>query len=151
MDLSIEEFNALADGSSLLKMRIADLERSAQEKDELLKRKDEQILKLIEENARLASQSTSLNLQNHYLRNIIYLSAERVKEFSLHVKDMAFFSLLHTFLEWATPEKYRNEQLAVLHEVLPLPEDNPQVVFKNPKFEGPMFDVHDNDEVKLNK
>lgn len=149
MDISIEEFNALTEKTSLLMLRIAELERSAQEKDLLLKRKDEQILQLTEENSKLTTQSNTLNLQNQYLRNVLYLSVERVKEFMLHVKGMMNYSFLRTFLEWTTPDKYRNEQLAVLNEVMILPEDNPQVLFENPTFQGPMYDVHDNDEVKL--
>ncbi len=149
MDISIEEFNALTEKISLLMLRIAELERSAQETDLLLKRKDEQILQLTEENTKLTAQSNTLNIQNQYLRNMLYLSVERVKEFMMHVKGMINYSLIRTFLEWTTPEKFRNEQLAVLNEVLRLPEEKTQMVFENPTFQGPMYDVHDNDEVKL--
>ncbi|MBE6270642.1 MAG: hypothetical protein E7101_06790 [Prevotella ruminicola] len=149
MDISISEFNELTEKRSLLMLRIAELERSAQEKDMLLKRKDEQILQLTEENAKLTSQSNSLNIQNQYLRNMLYLSVERVKEFMQHVKGMMNYSFLRTFLEWTTPEKYRNEQLALLNEVMALPDEKSQMVLENPTFQGPMYDVHDNDEVKL--
>ena len=79
MDISIEEFNALTEKTSLLMLRIAELERSAKETDLLLKRKDEQILQLTEENTKLTAQSNTLNIQNQYLRNMLYLSVERVK------------------------------------------------------------------------
>jgi hypothetical protein len=70
------------------------------------------------------------------------------------VTSMDRWSLLRAFVEWTLPERNRKEQLALVDEVMMLPkpvEDKPSVLMENPTFQGPMYDVHDNDEVKLDE
>ena len=119
MDISIEEFQRLADERSLQAMRIADLER--------------QLAKTKTENEQLKSQVKQLEmanaterLKNMLLRNYITLSVEKIKSFVSRLSGLDRFAFLKTFLEYVLPAEHYQEQLLLVNEVMVIPEEPKQ-------------------------
>ena len=119
MDLSIDEFQRLADDKSLQAMRIADLER--------------QLAKTKIENEQLKSQVKQLEmvnaaerLKNMLLKNYITLSVEKIKSFVSHLSGLDRFAFLKTFLECVLPAEHYQEQLLLVNEVMVIPEEPKQ-------------------------
>ena len=127
MEISIEELNALSDRTGAMQVRIAELERAL---------------------------TQQLNyMENIYLRNLLILSGERIKTFVQHLKSIERWAFLRTFVDCCLPDGHRAEQQRLMNELMALPEEStkPQILMQNPTFEGPMYDVHDNDDVKLSE
>ena len=119
MDLSIEEFQRLADDKSMQAMRIADLERQLAEKtveNEQLKGKVKQ----------LEMVNAAERLKNMLLKNYITLSVEKIKSFVSHLSGLDRFAFLKTFLEFVLPAEHYQEQLLLLNEVMVLPDEPKQ-------------------------
>ena len=116
MDLSIEEFQQLADDKSRQTMRIADLERQLAQKtieNEQLKSKVKQ----------LEMANAAERLKNMLLKNYITLSVEKIKSFVSHLKGLDRFAFLKTFLEYVLPTENYQEQLLLVNEVMVIPEE----------------------------
>ena len=116
MDLSIEEFQRLADDKSQQTMRIADLERQLAQKtieNEQLKSKVKQ----------LEMANAAERLKNMLLKNYITLSVEKIKSFVSHLKGLDRFAFLKTFLEYVLPTENYQEQLLLVNEVMVIPEE----------------------------
>jgi hypothetical protein len=119
MDLSIEEFQRLADDKSLQAVKIADLERQLAKKtieNEQLKSKVKQL-----EMANVAER-----LRNMLLKNYITLSVEKIKSFVSHLSGLDRFAFLKTFLEYVLPAENYQEQLLLVNEVMVIPEEPKQ-------------------------
>ena len=119
MDLSIEEFQRLADDKSLQAVKIADLERQLAKKtieNEQLKSRVKQ-LEMVNETERL---------KNMLLRNYITLSVEKIKSFVSHLSGLDRFAFLKTFLEYVLPAENYQEQLLLVNEVMVIPEEPKQ-------------------------
>ena len=119
MDLSIEEFQRLADDKSQQTMRIADLERQLAQKtieNEQLKSKVKQ----------LEMANAAERLKNMLLKNYITLSVEKIKSFVSHLSGLDRFAFLKTFLEFVLPAEHYQEQLLLLNEVMVLPDEPKQ-------------------------
>lgn len=119
MDLSIEEFQRLADDKSQQAMRIADLERQLAEKtveNEQLKGKVKQ----------LEMVNAAERLKNMLLKNYITLSVEKIKSFVSHLSGLDRFAFLKTFLEFVLPAEHYQEQLLLVNEVMVIPEESKQ-------------------------
>ena len=121
MDLSMDEFQRLAEDKSLQAMRIADLER--------------QLAKTKNENEQLKSQVKQLEmvnaterLKNMYLRHYITLSVEKIKTFVSHLKGVDRYAFLKTFLEYVLPAEHYQEQLLLVNEVMTIPEEPKQPI-----------------------
>ena len=121
MDLSIEEFQRLADDKSRQTMRIADLERQLAQKtieNEQLKSKVKQ----------LEMANAAERLKNMLLKNYITLSVEKIKSFVSHLKGLDRFAFLKTFLEYVLPAENYQEQLLLVNEVMVIPEEPKQLI-----------------------
>ena len=119
MDLSIEEFQRLADDKSMQAMRIADLERQLAEKtveNEQLKGKVKQ----------LEMVNAAERLKNMLLKNYITLSVEKIKSFVSHLSGLDRFAFLKTFLEFVLSAEHYQEQLLLVNEVMVIPEEPKQ-------------------------
>ena len=119
MDLSIEEFQRLADDKSQQAMRIADLERQLAEKtveNEQLKGKVKQ----------LEMVNATERLKNMLLKNYITLSVEKIKSFVSHLSGLDRFAFLKAFLEYVLPTEHYQEQLLLVNEVMVIPEEPKQ-------------------------
>ena len=95
--------------------------------------------------------TTAKYMENIYLRNLLILSGERIKSFMQHLKNIDKWAFLRTFVDCCLPDRHRAEQQQLMNELMALPDENskPQILMQNPTFEGPMYDVHDNDDVNL--
>ena len=141
MDMTIGELDALTEKISSMRVQIAEMERKLSEKEIELTEKDEMINQLTVENSIIKEEKKNAQIENAYLRNIIILSGERIKEFMKRVVGIERWAFLRTFLEWALPEKSRKEQMKLLDEIMELPEEQkPKVVHVS----GNYNDVHDN-------
>lgn len=121
MDLSIEEFQRLADDKSRQTMRIADLERQLAQQtieNEQLKSKVKQ----------LEIANAAERLKNMLLKNYITLSVEKIKSFVSHLKGLDRFAFLKTFLEYVLPAENYQEQLLLVNEVMVIPEEPKQLI-----------------------
>ena len=119
MDLSIEEFQRLADERSLQAMRIADMERQLAEK----KNENEQLKSYVKQ---LEMANATERLKNMLLRNYITLSVEKIKSFVSHLSGLDRFAFLKTFLEYVLPAEHYQEQLLLVNEVMVIPEEPKQ-------------------------
>ena len=116
MDLTLEEFQRLADDKSLQAVKIADLERQLAQKtieNEQLKSKVKQ----------LEMANAAERLKNMLLKNYITLSVEKIKSFVSHLKGLDRFAFLKTFLEYVLPAENYQEQLLLVNEVMVIPEE----------------------------
>ena len=87
-----------------------------------------------------------------FLTNYIMLSAEKIKIFVSRLNSVDRWSFLRTFMQWTLPEELLAKELPLIDQVMPMPNRQTQggVVMNGPTFNGPMYDVHGNEEVKLN-
>ncbi len=105
MDLSIEEFQKLAEDKGRQAIRIAELERQVKQ---------------------LEMANAAERLKNMFLRNYITLSVEKIKSFVTHLKGLDRFAFLKTFLEYVLPAENYQEQLLLVNEVMVIPEEPKQ-------------------------
>ena len=144
MDITIEELNALTEKTSSMHVRIADLEHQLREKTKEAAEKEEENRILKNENSILKEEARNAKIENSYLRSIIMLSGERIKEFMKRVTGIERWAFLRAFMEWAIPDWARKEQMKLLDEIMELPEEQkPSVVHVS----GNYNDVHDNTTV----
>ena len=116
MDLTIEEFQRLADDKSQQTMRIAELERRLAD----IKGENEQLKERVK---RLEVANTAAQLENMMLRNYITLSVEKIRTFVRHLRGIERFAFLKTFLEYVLPQERYQEQLLLVNEVMTMPEE----------------------------
>ena len=121
MDLTMDEFQRLADDKSRQELRIAELERQLAVKTiENTQLKD--TVKMLE------MANTAAKLENMMLRNYITLSVEKIRAFVGRLKGIERFAFLKTFLEYVLPQEHYQEQLLLVNDVMTMPDDRtPQV------------------------
>lgn len=124
MDLSVEEFQRLADDKSQQAMKIAYLERKLVEKEN-----ENAQLKVHVKNLEMVNTAT--RLENMMLRNYITLSVEKIKVFVSRLKGIERFAFLKTFLEFVLPKEHYQEQLLLVNEVMSMPEEPTAQVTNN--------------------
>jgi hypothetical protein len=121
MEISIEEFQRLADDKTSQAVRAAELKRQLAEKTsecELLKCRVS-VLEADNEKARI---------EILLLRNYITLSVEKIRAFMKRLNSLDRFAFLKTFLECALPKEHYQEQLMRVNEVMTIPEEPKAVV-----------------------
>ena len=116
MEISIEEFQRLADDKSSRAVRIAELERQLAEKTGECERLRDRVGALEAENA-------AARLEIMMLRNYITLSVEKIKAFVKRLQSLDRFAFLKTFLECVLPQEHYQEQLMLVNEVMTIPEE----------------------------
>lgn len=133
----------MTEASSNMKMRISDLEgENAKLKDENIRLRSELELKNGELKT-MRSHGTALDIENQYLKTMLYLSVERVRLFVGHLSNMEQWA----FLSYTLPEQYRTEQMDVMEEVMALPQDAvPQITVTDATFDA-MYKISGNAEV----
>ena len=151
MEISIEELNALSDRTGAMQVRIAELERALSEQKAENARQQGEIERMKVELVEAQNVTTAKYMENIYLRNLLILSGERIKSFMQHLKNIDKWAFLRTFVDCCLPDRHRAEQQQLMNELMALPDENskPQILMQTPTFEGPMYDVHDNDDVNL--
>lgn len=163
MEISLTDFNALTAEMSRRDVKIARLEMEMeanrkkhceelqtmqQERNELWAENDSLKQKICDMN----TAYENLRFENHWMKQYILLSVERVREFFSHIRDFTLLSAIKSFVLDVLPPNATPEQRAFTQDVmrLKMPEDAPQsITMQNPHFNGPMYDVHGNNEVNL--
>ena len=125
-----------------MEMQKLRVERDVLEKDNAL---------LKERVSFLEKMLAAAELKSIMLKNYIILSAEKIKSFVATLSNFDRWAFLHTFMTWSIPDEHKAEELEMIDEVMQLPNTSTGIVMNAPTFNGPMYDVHGNDEVKLNK
>ena len=121
MDMTIDEFQRLADEKARQAIRIADLERLLAERtveNEQLKCR----LKTVED------EFSAARLEIAMLKHYIILSVEKIKTFVMRLKSLDRFAFLKTFLEDVLPKEHYSEQLLLVNEVMRIPDEQQPVV-----------------------
>ncbi len=116
MDLTIDEFQKLADDKMQDRMRSAELERQLA----VLTTENEALRGKVET---LRMENEATRLENMMLRNYITLSVEKIRTFVRHLRGIERFAFLKTFLEYVLPQEHYQEQLLLVNEVMTMPEE----------------------------
>ena len=144
MQLDTDEFGALADMLSAQKTAMLEKELTALREEAAYWRK----------RCEKAEEMQAFSeMENLYLTKYIQLSREKIKAFVAGLESIDRWTFLRTFVELSLPEELLAKELPLIDAAMPMPRKCSQgsVVLNDPTFNGPMYDVHDNDEVKLNK
>lgn len=149
MEITIEELTALTEASSNMKMRISELETEKTRLNEEIKRLTTELEWKSKELEVERSQGMALDLENRYLKTMLYLSVERIKVYMDHLTSMEQWAILRTFVSYTLPEQYRTEQMELVDKVMALPQGTaPQITVTDATFEA-MYKISGNDEVNL--
>ena len=141
MNISIEDFNVLSSDLSRRDVQIAMLEMEIQLQKEkhnreislLTKERDalwEENLSLKDELSLMRTDFENLRFENHWMKQYILLSVERVQHFFSHIRDFTLLSAIKSFVLDMLPPNATPEQIAYTREVMqqPMPEETPHVV-----------------------
>lgn len=139
MNISIEDFNALSAEQSRREVKIATLEMELraqavrhQEETEALRRERDALwaenTSLREQNDLLRMDYENLRFENHWMKQYILLSVEKVQHFFSHIRDFTLLSAIKSFVLDMLPSNATVEQVAYTRDVLrlPVPEDTPR-------------------------
>ena len=141
MNISLEDFNALSAERSQREVKIATLEFKLQALE--IKHKEEMATLLGERDALWAENSSlreqndllrtdyeNLRFENHWMKQYILLSVERVQHFFSHIRDFTLLSAIKSFVLDMLPPNATPEQIAYTREVMQqqMPEETPHVV-----------------------
>ena len=116
MEISIEEFQQLADDKTRGAVRIAELERQLAERTSECEQLRDRV-------GALEADNETARLEIMMLRNYITLSVEKIKAFVKRLNSLDRFAFLKTFLECALPQEHYQEQLMLVSEVMTIPEE----------------------------
>jgi hypothetical protein len=84
-----------------------------------------------------------------YLKNYVMLSLASIKTFAQLVKRIDLKSMLYTFVSKTLAPEMGARGIQALNEAIDLTDVPDGLTLNNPTFQGPMYEVHDNDDVKL--
>ena len=140
----MDDFNVLSSDLSRRDVQIAMLEMEIQlEKEKhnreislLTKERDalwEENLSLKDELSPMKTDFENLRFENHWMKQYILLSVERVRDFFSHIRDFNLLSAIKSFVLDMMPQNASAEQIAYARKVMELqiPEDSPQIVIEN--------------------
>ena len=144
MNISMEDFNALSSDLSRRDVQIAMLEMEIQlqkEKDNndisLLTRERDALLDenlaLKDELSLMRTDFENLRFENHWMKQYILLSVERVRDFFSHIRDFTLLAAIKSFVLDMLPPNATPEQRTFTQDVmrLQMPEESPQIVIEN--------------------
>ena len=151
MEISIEDFNALSAEQSRRDVKIARLEMELRQREEQYAKEVELLrgenMWLSEQLALLRANFENMRFENHWMKQYILLSVERVQDFCSHIRDFALLSAIKTFVLDMLPANATAEQIAYTRNIMqtsPAAEE-PRVV----KVQGNYNDFHDNGSISF--
>lgn len=165
MEITLEDFNSLTEERSRRDVKIAELSMEISS----LKLRHETEMKAVEQERdalwaennelknrihELEADYENVRFENHWMKQYILLSVERVKLFFARIHSIELLSAIKSFVLDVLPDTATPEQIAYANRmmVLPKPKEAPPTInMTNPYFDGPMYDIHENDEVKLDE
>ena len=151
MEISIEDFNALSAEQSRRDVKIARLEMELRQREEQYAKEVELLrgenMRLSEQLALLRANFENMRFENHWMKQYILLSVERVQDFCSHIRDFALLSAIKTFVLDMLPANATAEQIAYTRNIMqtsPAAEE-PRVV----TVQGNYNDFHDNGSISF--
>lgn len=129
MNISLEDFNALSAEQSRREVRIATLKMELQAQAAKFKEMTADLLKernalwaenvaLREQNDMLRADYENVRFENHWMKQYILLSVERVRDFFSHIRDFTLLSAIKSFVMDMLPPNATPEQVAYTRDVL---------------------------------
>lgn len=144
MNISLNDFNVLSSDLSRRDVQIALLEMKLQQERE---KRDEEVSQLKKEVDALLAENVSLRdelsqvrtdfenvrFENHWMRQYIMLSVDRVREFFSHIRDFQLLSAVKSFVLEVLPPNATPEQKAFTLDAmrLQMPQEPPQIVIEH--------------------
>ena len=109
MNISLEDFNALSAEQSRREVRIATLEMELQAQAaryeemtaDLLREREalcDELAKLRAQNELLRTDYENIRFENHWMKQYILLSVEKVQHFFSHIRDFTLLSAIKSFV-----------------------------------------------------
>ena len=151
MDISGGEFLTLSREISDREVKIANLET--------------EVDKVKADNAALAAErdmwrekyeaaltaASQVELENIMLKNYLWLSWSKIRNFVAHVSDIRLVAFLQTFMQKTVSDSMGGRALESINDVVELPDEKRvnNITLNDATFQGPMYDVRGNDNVNL--
>lgn len=123
MNLSAEEFLSLSNQLSDRDVRTAELELQLQQTRERLVLKEAEVLALTQKLTELKQGYEAKELENAFLKQYLWLSWTKIKNFMSHIHDIQLLAFLQTFMMKTMSEKMGARALENINEAVQLPDD----------------------------
>ena len=143
MEISLEDFNSLSAEQSRRDVQIARLQMEleslkhlhAMEKQALQSRNDALLVQLEQKQKHidmLSADYENMRFENHWMKQYILLSVERVKSFFTHIRNVEVLSAVKSFVLNVLPENASAEQVAYASQMMQLPmdEEEPRILIE---------------------
>lgn len=117
MELNTTEFEVLA--TMISNRRIETLEKE-------LEASRAEIARLHEKMDLMQTEYENVRFENHWMKQYILLSVERVRWFFSHMRNMELLSAVKSFVLGVLPENASSEQIAYASKMMELPLDTPE-------------------------
>ena len=124
MELNTQEFEVLA--TMINDRRIETLEREIESQGQLIETLKRENEKLHEHMDLMQREYENLRFENHWMKQYILLSVERVKSFFSHMRNIELLSAVKTFVLSVLPENASAEQIAYASKMMEVPMDEPE-------------------------
>ena len=165
MEITLEDFNSLTEERSRRDVEIARLKmekdmmqrlhteemKAAEKRHDELRAENDALKNRIQE---LEHDFANMRFENHLMKHYILLSVERIKFFFARIPSIELLSAIKSFVLDVLPETATPDQIAYANKMmtLPNPKETPtSISMNNPHFDGPMYDIHGNEQVKLDE
>ena len=125
MELNTQEFEVLA--TMINDRRIETLEREIESQGQLIETLKRENAKLHEHMDLMQREYENLRFENHWMKQYILLSVERVKSFFSHMRNIELLSAVKTFVLSVLPENASSEQIAYASKMMEVPMDEPEL------------------------
>ena len=124
MELNTQEFEVLATMMSDRQIKTLEQEIESQGQEiASLRRENEQMR---EQMGQMQRDYENLRFENHWMKQYILLSVERVKSFFSHMRNIELLSAVKTFVLNVLPENASSEQIAYASKMMEVPMEEPQ-------------------------
>ena len=123
MNLSADEFLSLSTQLSDRDVRVAELEKQLEKAREMLVIKDAEIMALTQHMSELEQINQATEIENRYLKQYLWLSWTKIKNFMAHIHDIRLLAFLQTFMLKTVSETMGSKALEVINEAVQFPDD----------------------------
>ena len=123
MNLSADEFLSLSTQLSDRDVRVVELENQLEEMRKLLMIKEAENTALTQKLSELVKIHEATEIENSYLKQYLWLSWAKIKNFMSHIHDIQLLAFLQTFMLKTVSETMGARALEVINEVVQLPDE----------------------------
>ena len=123
MNLSADEFLSLSTQLSDRDVRVMELEKQLEKTRELLLIKEAENEALIQQLAEMEQINRATEIENSYLKQYLWLSWSKIKNFMAHIHDIRLVAFLQTFMLKTVSENMGSRALETINDVVSLPDE----------------------------